>query len=640
MKKSIIHRTVWLLCAGCLILALSISVNAQDGNLLQNPGFEEPFNTLDGDPPRQVAQGWTPWHVPAAEGAPTYERRQPEYEPSADRIQEGSSSQLIGAFFATHDGGVYQRVTGITPGETLRFSIFAYVWSSMSDNRDSSIENGDVMVQVGIDPTGGTDPGGEAIVWSPEGIEEYDAFNEYTVEAEAQADAVTVFVRTAIGVPVANTAIYLDQASLTQSGEATGEETVEATEEATDAATEVATEEPTEAVATEPASETEEPTLEPTSEEAVVTEEVVEATATEAQLEEPTAEVATEEPTAEAATEVPTEAPTEEVIVPTETATEDTFFLTATAFISEATATAEAILTESASVPVVTATDDPLFLTATAIIAEATGTASANLTATANVPTATEDTLFLTATAIIADATSTANADLTSTAGAVQPTTEATATATATSTEVPISQLFPETISHTVERGDTVAILAQRYGSTVDAIAQANGLDSSYFLQVGQVLVIPVAEAPALTPTATALVVTATPSGPVPELGTGNVYIVRPGDTLGRIARLFNTNVATLAQLNGIVNIHQIQVGQQLILPAEQPQDVGPQATSTPAAPPTEVPTRPQATYTVRPGDSLYKISLMFGVTVAEIAQANNLSNRNLIYTGQTLIIP
>ena len=638
MKNSIIHRTVLLLCAGCLLLALSLSVNAQDGNLLQNPGFEEPFNTLDGDPPRQVAQGWTPWHVPAAEGAPTYEDRQPEYGPNADRIQEGSSAQLIGAFFATHDGGVYQRVTGVTPGETLRFSVFAYVWSSMSDNEDASTDNGDVMVQVGIDPTGGTDPGGEAIVWSPEGVEEYDAYNEYAVEAEAEADAVTVFVRTAIGVPVTNTAIYLDQASLAQSGEATAEATGEVTEAATDEAT---------AIATEPAAETEEASVEPTTEEAAVTEEVVEVTATEAQTEEPTDEVVTEEPTVaptETIAPTETEAPTE-TTAPTETATEDTFFLTATAFISEATATAEANLTETASVPVATATDDPLFLTATAIIAQATGTAAANLTATANIPTATatEDTLFLTATAIIADATSTASADLTSTVGAVQPTVEATATATvtATSTEPPISQLFPETISHTVARGDTVVILAQRYGSTVEAIAQANGLDSSYFLQVGQVLVIPVAEADALIPTATALVVTATPAGPIPELGTGNVYIVRPGDTLGRIARLFNTNVETLAQLNGIVNINQIQVGQQLMLPAEQePQQVSPQATSTTATPPTETSARPQAMYTVRPGDSLYKISLMFGVPIAEIAQANNLSNRNRIYVGQTLIIP
>jgi LysM repeat protein len=595
MKKSVIHHMVLLLCAGCLFLAVLIPVSAQDGNLLQNPGFEEPFNTLDGDPPRQVAQGWTPWHVPAMAGAPSYEKRQPEYEPETGRVLEGSSAQLISSFFATHDGGVYQRVTGVTPGDTLRFSLFAYVWSSTGDNPDSSAENGDVYVQVGLDPTGGTDPGGEAIVWSAEIIEEYDAYNEYSVEAQAEADAVTVFVRTSVGIPVKNNNIYLDQAALVSlDGGAV---------------------EPTEA-ATEEAVETEAAAVEPTSEVEPVTEETVEA---------PTEESATVE-----ATDVPADAST-----PTDEPTEDTSALTATAIIAEATVTAGAVLTETASAPVATATDDPLFLTATAIIAEATGTAGAVLTETASAPTATEDTIFLTATAIIEGATATAEADLTATANTVPPTAEA--TATATPTEPPISEQFPESISHTVSRGETVAILAARYGSTIEAIAQANGLDSSYFLQVGQVLIIPVAHAVDATPTV--IVVTATPSGPVPALGTGNVYIVRPGDTLGRIARLFNTSVQTLAQLNGIVNVNQIQVGQQLLLPEPSQPAVSTQATATrTTAPPAS--SQPQTTYVVRPGDSLYRISLLFGVPIAQIAQANNLTNRNRIYVGQTLIIP
>jgi LysM repeat protein len=478
---------------------------------------------------------------------------------------------------------------------------------------------------------------------------------------------VTVFVRTSIGVAVKNNNIYLDQASLAVTGEGTQDATAEATDETVDAVTEEATE--PSAFVTETSAETEEASVEPSTEEAIATEETAEVIPTEetaeAVTEEPTEEVATDEATAE-----PTElvAPTEDTMlltataiiadatttaaadltatasVPTATATDDTAMLTATALVADATTTTAADLTATANVPAATATEDPLFLTATAFIAEATNTAAANLTLTASVPTATatDDGLFLTATAIIADATSTAAADLTSTANV--PAATATTEATATATEPPISELFPESISHTVVRGDTVAILAQRYGSTVDAIAQANGLDSSYFLQVGQVLVIPVADAEAVEvePTATTLVVTATPAGPVPALGTGNVYIVRPGDTLGRIARLFNTNVETLAQLNGIVNINQIQVGQQLMLPAEQQAQVSPEATPTTASAPS-VPAssdRPQATYTVRPGDSLYKISLMFRVSISEIAQANNLSNRNRIYVGQTLIIP
>src|SRR3954468_12379944 len=46
------------------------------------------------------------------------------------------------------------------------------------------------------------------------------------------------------------------------------------------------------------------------------------------------------------------------------------------------------------------------------------------------------------------------------------------------------------------------------------------------------------------------------------------------------------------------------------------------------------------SSYTVQPGDNLYRISLKFGVTQAVIAQANGITNPNLIFVGQVLQIP
>jgi len=54
------------------------------------------------------------------------------------------------------------------------------------------------------------------------------------------------------------------------------------------------------------------------------------------------------------------------------------------------------------------------------------------------------------------------------------------------------------------------------------------------------------------------------------------------------------------------------------------------------AAPPTQA----DEVYVVQPGDTLFAIALRFGVTVADIAAANNLSNPNLIFVGQRLVIP
>ena len=50
--------------------------------------------------------------------------------------------------------------------------------------------------------------------------------------------------------------------------------------------------------------------------------------------------------------------------------------------------------------------------------------------------------------------------------------------------------------------------------------------------------------------------------------------------------------------------------------------------------------TATQTTYVVKAGDTLYAIALKYGTTVQKIADANHITNVNLIYVGQVLIIP
>ena len=103
---------------------------------------------------------------------------------------------------------------------------------------------------------------------------------------------------------------------------------------------------------------------------------------------------------------------------------------------------------------------------------------------------------------------------------------------------------------------------------------------------------------------------------------------IRPGDTLSGIAARLGTTVSALLAANPqIRNPNLIYAGQTLNLPGSRDSFQS-------------APSGSGGQYTVRPGDTLSKIGARFGVSYQAIAQANGISNPNLIYAGQTLTIP
>ena len=204
---------VWAII-GLVGLGRDPALAYQGRNLLQNPGFEEPYVTIDADPALRVASSWQPWHVPTAPGQSSSINARPEYKPAPPtRVRSGSAAQEYNTFFATHTAGVYQRVP-VTPDTDLRFSVYVYVWSSATfANPDRSEQPNTVIINVGLDPTGGTDPASTNVVWSAD-AEYYDQYRELSVTARSKGTAVTVFVRTAPQGFVGVNNIYLDDAAL------------------------------------------------------------------------------------------------------------------------------------------------------------------------------------------------------------------------------------------------------------------------------------------------------------------------------------------------------------------------------------------------------------------------------------------
>ena len=591
MRKSVFHPALLLMC---LCLFCLVPVQAQTQELLTNPGFEDPFITSGDALPREVAEGWTRWHIPPAAGAPSYVNSEPEYYPTAPdsvHIRSGSNAQRILALYATYTGGLYQTAGSIPTGARVRFSAYAHVWSTQFDEVDLSEEDGDLLVSVGVDPTGGTDGESPSIVWS-EPVEVYDSYNEYSVEATAQSETITVFIRASAGQPVKHNTVYIDDASLTILSDTpiVGEDDV--TEEATqpvDIAT-VEVTQPIDIATVEVTEPVDIPTVEVT--EAVT--EVAAATAT------PT--------TDDVGIIVPGDQPTEEVTAEVE--------VTATSIVE---ATEE--VPQPTVPPIAEETEQP---TEVSQVFTSTPIAPATVEMATATPTLIpeEPTLPATPTLFVPSVTP------------VEPTAPAPTTVPEdvdTGGGDSIREQFPNTITHRVQRGDTVAVLAQRYGSSIQAIREANGLDSTYLIFVGQELIIPVTTLPTATPVPTVTsvaVATSTPISGAPGTPGGTfTYIVQPGDSLYSIARRFNTTLSTIAQLNGIVAIHVLQIGQQLQIPGS-------------ATPPPDGQPEPQTVYVVRWGDTLYRIAIQFNVTIRDIAEANGIDNPHLIFPGQRLIIP
>lgn len=109
---------------------------------------------------------------------------------------------------------------------------------------------------------------------------------------------------------------------------------------------------------------------------------------------------------------------------------------------------------------------------------------------------------------------------------------------------------------------------------------------------------------------------------------------VRRGDTLGALARKYNTRVEDIMSLNRIQNPRALRVGSDLILPLRD--GVGRLAAETVVAP--SAPAR-SARYTVRQGDSLWKISRRFGVGESDLRSWNGLTGKSVIRPGQQLVV-
>lgn len=136
----------------------------------------------------------------------------------------------------------------------------------------------------------------------------------------------------------------------------------------------------------------------------------------------------------------------------------------------------------------------------------------------------------------------------------------------------PVGDVTPAT-TYTVGKGDSLWTIAKKNHSTVAEIAAANNIKTSATVRLGQKLIIPgkamhsnsVAAEPAAAKPAAA------ESHAAVRASTDTVkHVVKPGETLGAIARKYQVKVGEIATANNITDPAKIRPGMELTIPGWQ----------------------------------------------------------------------
>ena len=184
-----------------------------------------------------------------------------------------------------------------------------------------------------------------------------------------------------------------------------------------------------------------------------------------------------------------------------------------------------------------------------------------------------------------------------------------------------------EFITHKVTNGDTLWSLSKEYNTPLKLILAINDVEDEDTLSIGQIIKIPQDN---------------------PSAADYNIHTVKKGETLWSIAQEFNLSVNLILATNNFANPELISIGQQIEIPSTKNTTLETNIITQPVIDEKNNNmnnniSQPENTepivYTVKAGDSLWKISREYGVSLEVILDVNNLRDKDLLSLGQKLEI-
>lgn len=173
--------------------------------------------------------------------------------------------------------------------------------------------------------------------------------------------------------------------------------------------------------------------------------------------------------------------------------------------------------------------------------------------------------------------------------------------------DVPYQKNSKSNNTYTVQPGDSIYAISKKLNINPNDLMNANNLNTSSILNIGQILIIPNCATP-----------------PAKTKIENKTYTIQPGDSIYGIARKLNINSNDLMNANNLNTSSILNVGQILVLPNEDNASIE-----------NEIKNK---TYVVQSGDTLYSISKRFNINTEELIKMNNLTS-NFIHVGQILNI-
>jgi len=225
-------------------LALTVRPTPTPGEaLLANGNFEGGWHletaywTPEGGPFHNQYQeitppeGWPAWWREGflCSGTDDWRTGRPEARvistvPDPGRVHSGEKATQFFTYWRCHEGGLLQQVA-VEPGHYYAFSVYGHAWYSRCSTKPhdppldidcaTPITWAQDWLSVGIDPTGGIDPLGPAVVWG-EAREIYGVYDMALTAGcvQAQVETLTVFVKSEASHPLKHVDFYIDDAVL------------------------------------------------------------------------------------------------------------------------------------------------------------------------------------------------------------------------------------------------------------------------------------------------------------------------------------------------------------------------------------------------------------------------------------------